>query len=262
MSIPFHKIEGTGNDFIFLNEEDFETENFDKSDVAKNLCHRHFGVGADGIAFTRDWKEEEDIFTFKWDFYNSDGSPAEMCGNAARCAVVYNFILNASAECEFQTAIGTIYGTFEDDEPVVQWDLKNNDIKELSVSAQGQNFDGFFLNTGVPHFVIPTPQLDEMNARLCAEIQKDPVFGASQTNVTPLQIGNPSLTQSFERGVRDFTLSCGTGVIAAAKVIEKTKGDSQSQLKTPGGELEVKLKNSNVSLKGPAFCVFKGIIDS
>lgn len=254
-------MEGTGNDFIFLNASDLGSQDLDRSELTQALCHRRFGIGADGVAFIEDWDENDDVIRFRWDFYNNDGSSAEMCGNAARCAVVYNFVLNGSTDCEFETAIGKIRGGFEDDEPVVQFQLQSDEIKPHNLNWGSQSFDGFFLNTGVPHFVIPTDSIDNLSAELCAEIQKDPSFGKEQTNVTPLQIGSPSFTQTFERGVRDFTLSCGTGVIAAAKVIEHLQGHSRSRLKTPGGELEVKIKNSNVSLKGPAFCVFKGVVD-
>lgn len=257
MSFVFEKLVGAGNDFVFILEKDLPT-NTERPTMVAKACQRNFGIGADGVAIIK----EVDLSShhFQWDFYNSDGSSAEMCGNAARCAV--RFIANHYniSDCLIETAAGAVCGKIDDDKIEVSWELHSDKMVEVNVDLENfKTFQGFYINTGVPHFVIAN-STREVTPEDCLEIQRHPRFGQSQTNVTLLETSDQgvNLTKTFERGVKGFTLACGTGVIASAFVLQKEHRQDEYFLQAPGGDLSVQLNGAKVTLRGPADLVFTG----
>lgn len=255
--LPFAKLVGAGNDFVFVLESDLPPH-IDRPQFSKEICSRNFGVGADGFVILS--KKDRREGHFVWDFYNSDGSKAEMCGNAARCAVEFVAQKFSLEKCEFETLAGLVSGEKLTQGTAVQWDIGNNKTKALDIGLENfMNFKGHFINTGVPHFVItnPTPELTQND---CLAIQTHPQFGKANTNVTVLNVDNSgkARTKTFERGVKDFTLACGTGVIASAIVLEEMEKKDVYELEAPGGFLRVKLQQSIVTLIGPAKLTFTG----
>ncbi len=254
--IPFDKLVGAGNDFVFIHHSDLP-ESIDRRLLAQEICHRNSGIGADGLVILH---RGEPANLFVWDFYNRDGSKAEMCGNAARCTVLFihkHFQLN---RCEFKTLAGTVQGAFNPGHIEVQWSLASEKMAELSIDLENfKTFKGFYINTGVPHFVLHN-HVNEVTLQDCAEIQAHPRFGEDQTNVTLLDSDEDGVhkTKTFERGVKSFTLACGTGVIASAFVLKNIEEKDVYQLQAPGGVLSVKISGDSVTLIGPADFVFSG----
>lgn len=256
MNFPFQKIVGAGNDFIFVNADLFENET-QRPLVAKTLCDRKWGIGADGFVFMKTLNRDNNHF--RWDFYNNDGSFAEMCGNAARCAVLYCFENFGCTNCTIESHIGPLQGTYDSEKIHISWEIDQPTLKEKVISLEnGKQVKGQFINTGVPHFVVQQNSL-ALNGRDCLLIQEHSEFQPSQTNVTLLkEEGGQFFTKSFERGVRDFTLACGTGVIASAFVLKNLSPKDIYPLSAPGGEMAVKFNGSHVTLIGPATITFTG----
>ncbi|MEM7645301.1 MAG: diaminopimelate epimerase [Pseudomonadota bacterium] len=259
MKLAFHKYVGAGNDFLFLSD-DPNLSNTQKKQIAIELCDRHWGVGADGIAFFKKLSSSEN--RFEWDFWNSDGSHAEMCGNAARCSMVYFKKLYDADRSELLTKAGLVSGG-PSDEPLtafVQWDLSETSLEGKDVELRGGlSISGFFIDTGVPHFVVPG-RGDQLSHSQLLEIQEHDEFRPRQTNVTLLDtIDGKHHSKSFERGVQDITLACGTGLVASACVLQAQTGERSFDLRAPGGDLCVSLLDNNrIELKGPAVPVFQG----
>jgi diaminopimelate epimerase len=257
MNLPFTKWVGAGNDFIFILDKALPPS-LPRPSLAKEICDRQFGVGADGLVIVKPLDVEESQFI--WDFYNSDGSSAEMCGNAARCAIRFihqNFGFQKSS---FQSLAGLIEG-FDGDLVEVHWTIASDAMKKTTLKLENfKSFEGFFIDTGVPHFVLLNPGLD-LTRDDCLAIQSHPQFGLKQTNVTVLDTESQAplcLTKTFERGVRGFTLACGTGVIASAFVLQNLKKQDQYNLRAPGGDLSVRIDGQKVTLIGPAEKIFEG----
>lgn len=255
--LSFEKWVGAGNDFVFIMETELPSS-VDRKKLAIEVCERNTGIGADGLVILS--KKDSQHRLFAWDFYNSDGSKAEMCGNAARCTVKFIQSQFGFDECQFETQAGLVTGKVLENEVEVSWSIASNKMAEVSVDLENfKSFKGFYINTGVPHFVLLN-QLNEVSRRDCAEIQAHPKFGDAQTNVTLLDTNNEGVnsTKTFERGVKDFTLACGTGVIASAFVLQNQHKLDQYELVAPGGKLKVKIDGTRVVLIGPAQLVFNG----
>jgi diaminopimelate epimerase len=256
MMIAFEKLVGAGNDFVFLAQQDLP-EAVSPSKLAKKICNRNSGVGADGLVILHQGDEKT---SFVWDFYNQDGSSAEMCGNAARCCVLYIHQLFGIDECEIQTLAGTVKGVFTPGHIEVSWSIPSDKMVDLSIDLESfKTFNGQFINTGVPHFVL-TNQLGDVTLEDCQELQKHPKFAPEQTNVTFLDTDENGVykTKTFERGVKNFTLACGTGVIASAFVLQAKQPADIYHLRAPGGKLSVKIDGPHVTLIGPAQRTFNG----
>lgn len=254
MSLPFYKLVGTGNDFVFLNRHDIP-DSTSLSDLAQELCNRHNGIGADGLVVIKSLQQKGE---FAWDFFNSDGSEAEMCGNAARCTLLYCHQVLKAESVRFKSLIGWIDGVVEKDRVCVSWQLADPSLKKLELTdVNGQPVQGFFVDTGVPHFVIVDQDLDDNQ---CLLVQQHDQFQPRQTNVTLLKNSSQQYkeTKTFERGVRGFTLACGTGVIASALALQSMQNADTYYLKAPGGPLEVRFEGTQVFLSGPAEIVFNG----
>jgi diaminopimelate epimerase len=268
MRLKFTKMNAAGNDFVLLDNR-ARTITLTTAQVAR-LCHRQYGVGADGVILlvpcasgNADWE---------WDFFNSDGSPAEMCGNGARCfARFVRKLTGDSGNFTFRTGAGIVSAAFEDDRVTVSLteprDLRLNETVALS----GGSATLHSLNTGVPHAVLFVKDADQaMVCELGREIRRHPHFAPKGTNVNFVQPTGPCSirVRTYERGVEGETLACGTGVAASALIAA-----SLQQLPSPvkvqvqgGDQLEVSFRRNNggftgVRLTGPADFVFEGEIE-
>jgi len=255
--LHFYKYHGTGNDFIILDNRD-ETIHLSTSQIA-HVCHRNFGIGADGLMLL-----EKSIHThFKMRYFNSDGKEGSMCGNGGRCLVAFAEKLNIiSTETEFEAIDGLHHAIIT--ENGVR--LKMNDVNGIE-----QIGNDFFLNTGSPHYVKYVNNLNSLD--VIAEgraIRYNNRFSEIGTNVNFIEkIGSILHIRTYERGVENETLSCGTGTVAAAIIssLGTSNGKIEIQFNTKGGPLKVCFNKINefqfqhVWLEGPAKLVFEGNID-
>jgi diaminopimelate epimerase len=256
MNIQFYKYQGTGNDFILI-------DNREKS-IALNtgqislLCDRRFGIGADGLMLL----ENEEGFDFRMVYFNSDGSESTMCGNGGRCIVAFaNRLGIIDATAKFMAIDGPHEARIEG----------KNMVKLHMQDVQGIQFfkDHYVLNTGSPHYVLYTEDVqgEDVFSKGRA-IRHRAEFEPKGINVNFVQrLGNGLYVRTYERGVEDETFSCGTGVTAAA--ISSTggqTGDFSIDIKTPGGALNVSFTKTeassaaNIILTGPAEFVFDGVV--
>ncbi|MEW6467384.1 MAG: diaminopimelate epimerase [Bacteroidota bacterium] len=259
MKLTFYKYEGTGNDFILI---DNRKKVFDPSrlDLVRSLCHRRFGIGSDGLMLLQD----KEGYDFEMIFYNPDGSQS-LCGNGSRCIVAFASLLGIIRDkAHFVTFDGEHEALILPDSSV---SLKMNDVQ---VIEKGQDF--YFLNTGSPHycaFVNGISGFDVVGEG--RKIRYSERFKAQGTNVNFLEKkDNAIIVRTYERGVENETLSCGTGVTAAALTAAYAgilENDSLCHIRTPGGDLKVKFKRAangsftDIWLEGPAVFVYKGEIE-
>ena len=258
---------GAGNDFVLIDNR-ARSLRVTREQVIR-LCDRHRGVGADGIMILipcssgkADWA---------WEFYNSDGSSGEMCGNGARCfARFVQKCTGREGDFTFETGAGVIRANFEGERVSVNLtaprDLRLNETVPLSTGKETIHS----LNTGVPHAVLFVPDADRaMVNQLGPEIRRHPHFGPKGTNVNFVQLlgRNQIRVRTFERGVEGETLACGTGVTASALVSSRVhRFTAPVKVQVQGGDqLEVNFREeagdfSEVRLSGPAEFVFEGRI--
>lgn len=252
--IQFYKYQGTGNDFIIINDLD---GHLSTEDII-NLCDRKYGIGADGIIFMSKTKDID----FKMMYFNADGSES-FCGNGSRCAVKHAQYLGwISGQCIFTSNDGDHAAEIE--EETVK--LKMHDVDFIVVEDMG-----YILNTGSPHYIAYTERINELDLIKAAhEIRYSERFKEVGINVNYLEPKNGILhIRTYERGVEDETLSCGTGVTAAAiaHYLEQnsTQKNYKQKLQTKGGSLYVSFEKKkdrfqNIVLSGPANLVFHGSI--
>lgn len=260
MTISFYKYQGTGNDFVII---DNRQDKFFKNDtkLISHLCDRKFGIGADGLMLLEE--PEFDGDDFKMVYFNSDGKQSSMCGNGGRCLVAFARYLGIiENEARFTAIDGPHKATIQDE--LVS--LQMQDVKEFKKSG-----NALFLDTGSPHHVIFTKNLEHLDVKgEGAAVRYSEEYGEAGTNVNFVEKLNEETyrVRTYERGVEDETLSCGTGVTAvaiAANASERAFTD-KIKLQTSGGELSVSFKKdgdaySDVWLTGPARQVFKGEIE-
>lgn len=261
MKTTFYKYQGTGNDFIFIDNRDDHFPK-DNTKLVGKLCDRRFGIGADGLILLENDKDSD----FKMVYYNSDGNQSSMCGNGGRCIVAFAKNLNLiSDETTFKATDGLHYAFIQQNGIV---SLQMKDIDEVKIEK-----DYIFLNTGSPHHVMLVGDLDNYDVKgKGSEIRYSDLYGKAGSNVNFVnQISDDHFRlRTYERGVEDETYSCGTGATAAAiamNAVGKTNSH-EIQLDVEGGKLEVTFdkvneghKYINVFLKGPATFVFKGEIE-
>ncbi len=256
--MTFYKYQGTGNDFVIV---DNRLQFIDKNDTKRiaTICDRRFGIGADGFILL----ENDENVDFKMVYYNADGNESTMCGNGGRCIVAFAKFLNIiDNETEFIAIDGLHKAKIE--EGLVH--LQMQDVYEI------ESFENhIFLDTGSPHHVELVSELKNFDVKSNgSKIRYAEPYNEAGSNVNfveQLSIDNFAV-RTYERGVEDETLSCGTGVTAVALAMHKsgkTKSDKIS-LETQGGELKVTFNfndkgYNNIWLIGPAQQVFKGEIE-
>lgn len=255
MEFTFYKYHGTGNDFVLI---DNRTGHFPKDNLQfiATICHRRFGVGADGLILL----ENHPRLDFRMVYFNSDGKTSSMCGNGGRCIVHFaNFLGIISNKTTFEAIDGTHEASIEND----YISLKMTDVQDLKVSGEG-----FFLYTGSPHHVKIVADIEKHEVFSEGRKIRNVIYGVEGANVNFVeQLGTDIFSvRTYERGVEDETYSCGTGVVAVAIAMYETKKTSNNSvnLKTPGGLLQVRFekrngKFENIYLEGPAKQLFKGI---
>ncbi|MDF1672894.1 MAG: diaminopimelate epimerase [Vicingaceae bacterium] len=254
MTIPFYKYQGTGNDFVMIDNR----ENvFDKTNLklVQKLCDRRFGVGADGLILI----ENIEDLDFNMIYFNADGTQS-FCGNGSRCAVAFSKFLGIiEKQAFFLSTDGEHEAWINADNQV---SLKMHDVEEIEIGE-----DYYFINTGSPHYIVESKDVKAIDVKNDgAAIRYNDRFNAEGTNVNFVHYKDNELDiRTYERGVEDETLSCGTGVTAAAlSLAHKNKIEAgKIKVNAVGGKLEVgfRTKDGNyidIWLIGPAKHVFKG----
>ncbi len=256
---------GSGNDFILIDNRKRLILPEHAEEAAITMCRRGFGIGADGLILI----EESGKAHFRWRFLNADGSLADMCGNGGRCAARFAYIEGiAPAEMEFETGAGIIKAEVKDGEVKLQLPPPHGLALDEELRLRDRTMTVHFLNTGVPHTVIFVNDLESIPVfeigRLIRHHRK---FAPEGTNVNFAEVKDRSSIRirTYERGVEDETLACGTGAVASA-VISALKADTASPIRveTWGGE-DLKIyfniqgeEIKEVFLEGKAVLVFTG----
>ena len=251
-NLTVSRMSGAQNTFFVINAFDphwanalANMQNSDKAKLAKFLCEDFFGFQTDGLLFVRPEKN----FDFAWDFFNSDGSFAEMCGNAARCVTLFYYLkVTQQGELRFLTGAGEISGEVLSADKVRVQMTAISDSRTMDVSG----FHGYYVNTGVPHFVLEKAP----DARLAKQLRQVKDFGPAGANITFIQNLRDGFAEAvtFERGVENFTQACGTGAVAAAMYLQEKMGQRESiEIQMPGGLLQIEgaKKGQRPFLTGP-----------
>jgi diaminopimelate epimerase len=236
-TIPFTKMSGTGNDFIIIDNRRRIVEDDGLTEFIRNVCRRKMSVGADGLILI----ESSDKADFQWRFFNSDGSLAEMCGNGARCAARFAYLNGIAGESlSFETQAGIINGQVKDGGAKVKIPDPADLCLDYAIGLSDGPLTVSSINTGVPHVVIMQDSVEEVDVfRLGREIRYHDAFAPAGTNVNFICTQNTGqlAIRTYERGVEDETLACGTGSIASALIASlKTNWPSPISLVTRSGE--------------------------
>ena len=256
MIFSFVKYQGTGNDFVIIDNRDkrFPIENHD---AVAQICHRNFGVGADGFIAV----EQDESSDFYMRYFNADGHEGSLCGNGSRCAIHYAKTLGLTKNnVVFRAADGLHKAQFVGDEVALElhavshWEFRESDI---------------FLDTGSPHHVVFVSDIDKVDVEILgSKIAHSAPYFSDGTNVNFVQYvdANSLIVRTFERGVEAETLSCGTGVTASALAahISALTTSKKIQIHTRGGNLSVSFSVTengyeSIILQGPATPVFTGV---
>lgn len=264
-TIPFWKMSGAGNDFILIDNSQGAVPSENLSHFTAQVCRRRMAVGADGLILI----EPSDAVDFRWQFLNADGSVPEMCGNGARCAARFAHLNGiAPVQMAFETLAGTIHAKVEDNRVrLAMTEPHDLIIEERLALASGEVTYGR-INTGVPHVVAMVEDLEHTDVvAVGREIRHHAHFAPAGTNVNfvaPMADGHWAI-RTYERGVEDETLACGTGVVAAALILFAGKGEaSPVTLQTrSGSHLTVYFSKADdgykdVMLEGDARIIYKG----
>ncbi len=255
MNYTFYKYQGTGNDFMIIDNRN-ETFEKDNTEYIAHLCDRRFGVGADGLILL----ENHDTVDFKMIYYNADGNESTMCGNGGRCIVALAKLLGIIEGKATFEAIDGLHIAYVDDN-IVKLQMQN-------VSNVQRDKKHVFLDTGSPHHVEFKSNLNRVNVKLEGEkIRYSEPYDKVGANVNFVEkYDNKTFyVRTYERGVEDETLSCGTGVTAVALAMSYI-GETEKNIltiKTNGGDLQVSFQKdshgfNDVWLIGPATLVYKG----
>ncbi len=260
--IPFAKFEGSGNDFVVIDNRQKIIQK--PQGLARKVCQRKKGIGADGLILI----EKANKYDFTIRIFNPDGSEAEMCGNGARCAAKFACIKGiAGVSCTFQTLAGKIKAQIKKNMVKIKmkdpFDLQAN----IKLTLDEKEYRGYYLNTGVPHFVIFSAQVDKIPLKdLGSKIRHHQLFQPQGTNVDFVKVkGDKIWIRTYERGVEDETLGCGTGAVASA-IATYINYQLLSPLKVVmrGGEVTVWFEHQgeesfiNVFLEGETNLVYQG----
>lgn len=266
MKLQFYKCHGTGNDFVIIDDrkKKFPAKNIK---VISGLCNRRTGIGADGLIVLRNHSQTD----FEMLYFNSDGKLGSMCGNGGRCAAALSFKLGITGKNMFMNAYDGIHSA-----EILRSDKQQNNFQVKISMSDVDDYkayrDCIYIDTGSPHCVCFVNDFDKLNVIAKGKMLRyDNRFAPGGANINFLAGNTKELSvRTYERGVEDETLSCGTGVIASAlasalsrKVMSENKSVS---VKTPGGNLKVHYtfrnnKFSDIFLEGPAVIVYGGEIN-
>lgn len=255
MLFSFVKYQGTGNDFVLIDNTEAHFPVTNHQAIAQ-ICHRNFGIGADGFICI----EKDTTTDFYMRYFNSDGYEGSLCGNGSRCAIHYAKTLGLTTDkVMFSAADGVHHAQFINSEIA---------LKLHNISTWEQRENAIFLDTGSPHHVVFVPDINTVDVTAeGAKIAHAAPYFSDGTNVNFVQLMdvNTLYVRTYERGVEAETLSCGTGVTAAALAahISKKTTSIAIQIQTRGGNLNVSFSPTTsgyeaVVLQGPAAPVFTG----
>lgn len=257
MQLHFYKYQGTGNDFVIIDNRNSEFPKNNATLIAF-LCDRKLGIGADGLMLL----ENDTDTDFRMVYYNADGNQSSMCGNGGRCLVAFAQKCNIiNKETTFIATDGLHYASIENDNVSLQ-------MKEVSeIMTQGNDF---FLNTGSPHHIKVVQNLSSIDVKQeGAAIRYSDLYGEEGSNINFVEAidAHKFAIRTYERGVEDETLSCGTGATAVAIAMHaagKTTSN-QIEIQVQGGTLHITFEPNNgsyknVMLNGPTQFVFEGTI--
>jgi diaminopimelate epimerase len=238
MKIPFVKMSGSGNDFILIDHRKPFLEESGLKDFVGKVCQRRISVGADGLILIEPSRKAD----FKWRFYNADGSEAEMCGHGGRCVARFaNLKGIAGPSLSFETLAGIISARVNGKSVKLQMTKPHSFKLDQKISIEGEERVLSTVNTGVPHAVIFVADLEGTDVfRMGRATRRHPHFAPAGTNANFVRLEDHSRLsiRTYERGVEDETLACGTGVVASA-LVAGFKGMVQSpvSVRTKGGEI-------------------------
>lgn len=258
MHIEFHKYQGTGNDFIILDNRDRRYDHLLNEQIRK-MCDRKFGIGADGLMLLGN----QEGYDFSMRYHNADGKEGSMCGNGGRCLVQFAYDKGIEKENYLFIAVdGEHEATITSDGMV---SLKMQDVSGIK-DHKGDKI----LNTGSPHYIKYTDDVDHVDVfNEGVRIRYSTEFDKEGINVNFVEkIGKVLHVRTYERGVEDETLSCGTGVTAAALALSSEDGWQDTTIKVKGGELLVSFNRidpqhfEDIWLTGPAGFVFSGVYNT
>ena len=257
MTMTFHKYQGTGNDFIIIDNRNYIFPKKNSSLIA-SLCDRHFGIGADGLILLEDHKTVD----FSMIYFNADGHESTMCGNGGRCIVAFAKELELFKKTTTFYAIDGIHSAEINSDKV---SLKMINVHDILVSKEF-----IFTNTGSPHHIEMVENLDDISVIEKGRTIIDTLYSSEGCNINFVeQLDHQTFkVRTYERGVEDETLACGTGATAVAIAMYKIgKSDSNHiKLDVLGGYLEVQFiakdeSYTDIFLSGPAQLVFKGTLN-
>jgi diaminopimelate epimerase len=261
MQIQFEKYQGNGNDFVLVDNRDNKTVL--TSAKIRKLCDRHFGIGADGFILLNN----SESFDFEMKYFNSDGNLASMCGNGGRCIAAFAFFnkITDGSELTFEAFDGIHKAKILSEinpGKVCDVSLEMTDVMDVQFNGKY-----YFLDTGSPHYIEFVDKVAEID--VVTEGRKTryaEAFSPDGTNVNFVEITDDRIfIRTYERGVEDETLSCGTGVTASAIAAFLETGRKDFKIHTTGGDFRVDFEEKNgkfksVWLNGPAEMVFKGSV--
>lgn len=269
--IPFYKMSGAGNDFIIMDNRKKVIDESNLTQMITGICRRKMSVGADGVIIVEDTNNAD----FKWRFFNSDGSMPEMCGNGARCVARFAHLNGiAGRKSRFETLAGIISAQVNDNGTVKIKMTDPFDLKpEYTIRLDRRDITVGSVNTGVPHVVVEVDDIEKADVVGMGRVLRyHDHFAPEGTNVNFIQVADGLISddqgviiRTYERGVEDETLACGTGNVAAALIVAAKKGFSSpiSLLTRSRSVLKIYFKQENgrfsdVYLEGDARLIYEG----
>ncbi len=263
--LPFFKMSGSGNDFIIIDNRAKIVDETDLTQLITGACRRKMAVGADGLVLI----EHSDKADFKWRFFNKNGSIAEMCGNGARCTARFAFLNQiAGNRMAFETVAGIVSATVNNDLVKIKMTDPFDFKPDYTISLANETLAVSSIDTGVPHVVMPVDDIETADVvTLGRKIRYHQEFAPAGTNVNfiALQENGVAAIRTYERGVEDETLACGTGSVAGALVLAHTF-QQRSPVKIitrSGSELNIYFEImdgvfKNTYLEGDARVIYQG----
>ena len=263
MPLKFAKLQGTGNDFIIINNLGGQFNDFcirvKEEDLVRAICSRRTGVGADGLILI----EDSQVANFKWRFFNADGSPAEMCGNGMRCVARFAYEEGLAPErMKVETDVG-----------IVEAEVLGRDVrvkltppKDFNLNLKAEGLTVHYVNTGVPHAVVFVDALELVDVEdVGRRLRFSPTFSPAGANVNFVEVRlDRILVRTYERGVEAETLACGTGAVASALIAARLFNlSSPVEVEVRSGErLKVYFDEGmkEVYLEGPTLWVYDGYL--